>query len=240
MPDQETPPRLDATLYPEIVSAGGLVSALDAHFDRLGVALRGRAHPDPDIVERVATVGDGERHTKVTLVWRERKFWVSVQARQRMLAQGFAPDLAVVADTAARWQGGADAAEVAAVWQYLGSVQLAGARERGDAVEAAWLSLYENHTGNAVHARLHAFVALAFYELRLRRLRPYTSHWMLVFSRSPTFPWSRDCPSVDPLEPGSYRVRTADGRELGVADATGSLALVLAALDTVAARQLDV
>ncbi|BCJ75989.1 hypothetical protein CS0771_55330 [Catellatospora sp. IY07-71] len=165
---------------------------------------------------------------------------MSVQARQRMLAQGFAPDLAAVADTVARWQGGARATELAAVWPYLGSVRLAEARERGDAVEVAWLSLYENHTGDAVRARLHAFVALAFYEPRLRRLRPFTSHWMLVFSRSPTFPWSRDCPSVDPLEPGRYRVRTAEGRELGVADAAGSLALVLAALDTVAAGRLDV
>ncbi|BCJ75991.1 hypothetical protein CS0771_55350 [Catellatospora sp. IY07-71] len=66
MPDRETP--LDPALYPEIVSAGGLVSALDAEFDRLGVVLRGQAHPDPDIADRVATVGDDERHTKVTLV----------------------------------------------------------------------------------------------------------------------------------------------------------------------------
>ncbi|WP_144120814.1 DUF6193 family natural product biosynthesis protein [Catellatospora sichuanensis] len=145
-----------------------------------------------------------------------------------------------MADTAARWRGGAYAAEVAAVWPYLGSVRLAEARERGDVVEATWLSLYENHTGDVGRARLHAFVALAFHEPRLRRLRPFTSHWRLVFSRSPTFPWSRDCPSVDPLERGRYRVRAADGSELGVADATGSLALVLAALDTVAAGQLNV
>ncbi|GHJ47955.1 hypothetical protein Cs7R123_52970 [Catellatospora sp. TT07R-123] len=241
MPDQESPYRLDAALYPEIAAVGGLLRALDAEFERLGVAPRARPNLEPaQAAERSVTVGDGERHTKVLLGWREPRIWVSIRTGRLVWAQGFAPDLAVAADTAARWLGGARAVEVAAVWPYLGSVRLVEARERGDVVEAAWLSLHDNHMDDVVRARLHPFLALAFQEPRLRRLRPFTSHWTLCFSRTVTYPWSRDCPSVDPLlEPGTYRVLAADGRELGVADAAGCLALVLAELDATAAGPPD-
>ncbi|MBV1852601.1 DUF6193 family natural product biosynthesis protein [Catellatospora tritici] len=231
MSTDEGTPGPDPLLYPEVVRAGGLVNALHAEFDLIGLTLRAQLDEDPACGGRVASVQDTDRRTKVTLSARERRFRMSVRSGKVTMASGFAPDLAAVADVARRWHGGARLPELAAAWPFLGSVALAECRERDDALEAAWLSLYENHTQDAVRGRLHSFVALAFHEPSLRRLRPFTSHWTLGFSTAARYPWSGAHPSVHPLEPGTYLVRAADGRELGVADAAGSLALVLAALE---------
>ncbi|MGA4728287.1 DUF6193 family natural product biosynthesis protein [Micromonospora taraxaci] len=47
--------------------------------------------------------------------------------------------------------------------------------------------------------RLHSFISVAIREPRLRRLMPFTSHGVLGFSRIVGYPYSGDCPWVEPL-----------------------------------------
>ena len=66
---------------------------------------------------------------------------------------------------------------------------------------------------------------------KLHALLPVTSHEVLGFSSTVGYPHSGDHPWVEPLAVNRYLVRAANGHKLGTADAAGSLALVLAALD---------
>ncbi|HKT02055.1 MAG TPA: DUF6193 family natural product biosynthesis protein [Rugosimonospora sp.] len=219
-----------ARWYPEIVAVGDACHAWQAEFDRLGMPLR--AHPREGVnPHRTATVDNGELQAHLLLnPWR-RQFYLALRADRSILLQGYAPDLAAAAKAAQLWVSGTEPGLVAAAWPFLGSVALAEARERGDRREASWLWLYENHCATAVASRLRAFVSLAFHDPKLRALRPYTSHWILCFSRTCDWPFSRDHPAVEPAPtPDRYVVRTRDGRIHDETDAAGALRLVLADL----------
>jgi hypothetical protein len=218
------------TWYPEVAAAGGACRAGQDEFDRRGAGVRVRAR-EGESSRRAATVGDGGRHADLRLSVRERRFYLALRGGRTTLLQGYAGDLPMTAGAAWRWLSGEPAGRVAAAWPFLGSVALAEARERGDRREASWLWLYENHCGDAVAARLASFLALAFREPRLRALRPYTSHWALSFSRTPQWPFSRDCPVVEPaVTSGRYVVHARDGRIFDETDAAGALRIVLAEL----------
>jgi hypothetical protein len=110
-------------------------------------------------------------------------------------------------------------------------VALAEARERGDRREFRWLWLYENPCANPVATRLLPFVALALPEPRLRALSPFTSHWTLRFSTTPTWPFETVPPAVAPAQaPGRYLVSANGGGLHNETDAAGALQLVLAEL----------
>jgi hypothetical protein len=216
--------------YPDVAAAGDASRAWQAEFDRQGVQVRARQRESVN-PHRTATVENGELHADLLLSPWKRQFRLALRTGRTTLLQGFAPDLATAADAARLWLSRTRPGQVAAAWPFLGSVALAEARERGDARESNWLRLYENHCADRVATRLSAFVALAFHQPQLRVLRPYTSHWTLCFSRTPRWPYTREHPTVTPVEaPGRYLVRTRDGRTYDETDAAGALALVLAEL----------
>jgi hypothetical protein len=139
---------------------------------------------------------------------------------------GHAPDVGTSAEAAGRWLSGAGPEQMATAWPFLGSVALARAVERGDQLEARWLSLYENHLDDDRAARVADFIALAYHEPRLRALHPGFSHWILHFR-----PNDNDIPVVEPTStPGRYRVMARDRRVLAETDAAGALSIVLDAL----------
>ncbi|GIJ50547.1 hypothetical protein Val02_74330 [Virgisporangium aliadipatigenens] len=216
--------------YPEVAAAGDARRAWQAEFDRQAAPLRAHQREGSN-PHRTATVENGELHADLLLSPWKRQFYLALRAGRTTLLQGYAPDLATAAEAARLWLSRARPGQVAAAWSFLGSVALAEARERGDHRESKWLWLYENHCADRVAARLSAFVALAFHEPRLRALRPYTSHWTLCFSSTPQWPFSREHPTVTPVEaPDRYLVRTPDGRTHDETDAPGALGLVMAEL----------
>jgi hypothetical protein len=102
------------------------------------------------------------------------------------------------------------------------------AHEQGPAayVEYRWNEL-------AVHPwnpRVGEMARAAMEEPSLRALLPYTSHHVLNFSRSTGYPFSFDCPSIDPLEDGSFEVTHRDGTVIGTGDARQAAALAAAHL----------
>ena len=218
-----------ARWYPDVVAVGDTCCAWQVEFDRLGMAVRVRPREGVDLYQ-TATVESGERRADLLLSRSERSFYLALRVGAFTLLQGYASDLMMAARAALLWLSGARPGQVAAVWPFLGSVALAEARERGDRRESRWLWLYENHCADPVGARLHAFVALAFHEPRLRALMPYTSHWVLRFSRTP-WPFSGSYPAIVPGRgPGRYIVHASGGRVFDETDETGALRLVLADL----------
>ncbi|WP_306210436.1 DUF6193 family natural product biosynthesis protein [Actinoplanes sp. RD1] len=215
-----------ARWYPDVVAVGAAHDAWQAEFVRRGSLFQAR--PREPANPRTATVDNDQRSAYVILSAWERKFTLGLRTEQRVVLGGHAPDLAIAADAALAWLSGARPPAMATAWSFLGSVALAKARECGDQREASWLHLHENHRADPVAARLQPFVALAFHEPRLRRLRPYTSHGTLRFSTTSTWPYTGAHPAVAPTKtPGRYIVTTGSGRTCDETDAVGALRLVL-------------
>lgn len=216
-----------AELYPDVAPAGDLRSALQARCDA-------PVHhvPSPGWRHVGAEVRNGERKADVVMGNTERVFTVQFWLRGVRMASGATDDLSAVAGALDGWHDGLRVGPLVEAWPFVSTHGFAEAFERGDAeaIEHRWQSIYRNTSNASQLTRVHPFITLAFQQPRLRELLPYTSHWNLHFSRTVTYPYSPEFPTVVPLDDGRYRVVGADRRELGTADAAGAVALVVAAL----------
>ncbi|MEU1621131.1 DUF6193 family natural product biosynthesis protein [Streptomyces sp. NPDC005722] len=96
---------------------------------------------------------------------------------------------------------------------------LAAARERGpdDLLEARWQGLilsrrwmrerHESLRPGRPYPGIVPLLHAAYAEPGLRRLFPFTSHFVLCLSSSTTHPYDVRVPSVEPLRDGRFRVR---------------------------------
>jgi hypothetical protein len=227
---------VDSRLYPEIAGSGDLATWLTTAFEEGGLPYR--PCPRPDVVGRwrSALVEDDERSTDVILSSARRQIVMRLLANGSSMASALIPNLPAVVAITHLWQSGALLRNVATAWPYFGSVELAEARERGDVAEHRWRMLYENPFPVYDLGALRAFIDVAFRTPRLRALIPLPSGLFTVikFASTTGEPYGADGPSVRSLSKDLYLVRGSDGRERGVADAAGSVALVLANLDEAA------
>ncbi len=174
-----------------------------------------------------------ERITTVLLGIQERVFTMESWSATVRMAGGNTEDLPAVAGVTRLWQSGARVRELKAAWPFVHFHGLAEAYERGEAAEYTWRRYYENPRQAPHLARLHMFIAQAIREPRVTALLPFTSISTLHFADLPRrLSNGRRYPSVTPIGRDRYEVRGADGRDLGTADAVGSLALVLAVMPT--------
>jgi hypothetical protein len=180
-------------------------------------------------------VEDDERSTDVLLRHDRRRIVVRLVAKGSWMASGLIPHLPAVVAITHVWQSGARLRDVAATWPFFGSVELAEARERGDVAEHRWRLLYEDPYPAYDLVALREFIDVAFCTPRLRALIPLTSgHFTVMrFATAHGWPYGKNGPSVRSLSNDRYVVRGPDDRELGISDAAGSVALVLANLDQV-------
>jgi hypothetical protein len=231
--DHRGPSGPDPALYPDIAQAGDLRSALQAEFDVAGLAVRAQHVSSPGWRHVAAGVTSAERTADAVMAIRERSFCLQFWTRDVRMAHGTTDELAAVAGAMHGWQSGVPVRHLTSAWPFLSSNGFAEAFERSeaDAIDYRWRRYHDNTPPAPQLTRLQPFITQAFTEPKLRTLLPYTSHWTLHFSRTVGYPYRNDCPHVEPLDDGRYLIRTADGRELGTADAAGSVALVLTALD---------
>lgn len=222
---------VNARLYPEIVAAGDLVSWLRAECARAGLPYRPEFMPDVIGRWRGAVADDGERSIDVLLNGcRRRRIDVRLKERGKRMATGYAPDLPTVLPDLHRWQSGSRLREVVADWPFFGSVAMAEARERDDAIEYSWLIIHEDVYPGYGYPEIKDLLDLAFHTPQLRAMMPLLQRHkrMLRLAATPGPPYGRDAPAVLALSGGSFAVHAADGRELGVTDAAGAIALVMA------------
>jgi hypothetical protein len=123
---------------------------------------------------------------------------------------------------------------------------MAAARRRGpaDAVEAHWQVLrLKWQWSQAVHhirspgrpfPGIVPLLEAAAAQPRLRRLYPFTSHFILLFSSSTSYPWTVQAGSIEPLHNGRFKVRRRNPvAVIGEVDtAAGVVTLVLELLPT--------
>ena len=227
---------VDARLYPEIAGSGDLGTWLTTEFESGGLPYRPCPIQGVIGMRSSAVVEDDERSTSVLLDHDRRRIVVRLLANGNWMTSGLVPNLPAVVAITHLWQSGVRLGAVAAAWPLFGSVELAEARERGDVAEHRWRMLYENPYPVYGLRALRGFIDVAFFTPRLRALIPVTSHHltMMRFASAIGAPYGKDGPSVRSLSKDRYVVCAPDGRELGVTDAAGSVALLLANLDQVA------
>lgn len=220
----------DPVLYPDIAAAGSLHHALQTAFDQAGHRLTALPERPPGWRYVGARVEDVQRTSSVIMGIQKRVFIAEFWSTRVCMARGSTDDLVAIAGALHLWHSGVRVRELNTAWPFVHFDGLAEAHERGEAAEYTWQEYHDNPRDAAHLARLHAFIALAIQEPRLRALLPFTSMGTLGFAQTPTGPNRETYPRVTPADENSYQVTGASGRDLGTADAAGALALVLAAL----------
>jgi hypothetical protein len=224
-----------AKLYPELASAGGLAPALNALLAGLGTPVR--AQGLDTLLARTgggspywAWARHGRREAQLSVASEERRFHLSVMEGGLSLAQGGAETLAQVAQALEAALGRAlPSRELCAQLPFLRRGPGADAIEAGPAgyTEARWQQLLAEHDPREVEGSL---IEACAREPALRQLFPYRSHATLGFSRCTGHPFSGDCPRIDPIPDGSYRVNLPDGRAERVRGAEEAARLAVAHL----------
>lgn len=215
-----------ATVYPEVVQAGCLRSALQAVADRAGHGLAVELTSSPGWRHVAARVEAEGRSVNVLMASRTRSFSVDCWTGGIHMASGSTRTLSEIAGAMHSWLQGPSVRELVAQWRFLRTWEPAEAHERGEAIPVRWRQLRET-AARMQDAGLHELVEAAFAQPRLRVLSPGRSMYWLTFSRRAVPPICRDLPGAMPIGNGRYRVGFADGELHEVDGAAEAVAVIL-------------
>ncbi|MEU6339707.1 DUF6193 family natural product biosynthesis protein [Streptomyces sp. NPDC046977] len=227
-----------AELYPEVVEAGSLQSAIQTAVDREGLALAVELTSSPGWRYVAAMTEADDRSANVLMADGARTFMVDCWADGVHMASGSTQNLAQVAGALHTWIQGAGVRDLVARWAFLRTWEPAEAHERGEAVPARWQMMRES-AARRQDADWQDLIESAFEQPRLRVLSPGRSMFWLTFSRRAAPPICRDLPRTRPLGNGRFEVAFADGRVQEVDGAAATVAMILDGLpDDAAPRPL--
>ncbi|MBR7829246.1 hypothetical protein KDK95_23260 [Actinospica sp. MGRD01-02] len=232
-------------LYADLQAAGSLAAALEQTAAELQLDV-GEIRPGSWGRLLSAHIGAApelhRRPLEITSAANTRSFAFSGWSRGARLIDGWTADLRELARSAALWRSGATLTDIQRACPWTRASDLALAHERGpaDAVTVMWelvrAQMHEPIDDQPFELGIRAADA-AYAEPRLRELFPYTSHWVLCFSRCTGSPHTFDVPCIGYLLPEwRYQVRwpgweDIDRLVLGEADtAEEAVALVVANL----------
>lgn len=231
-------------LYTDLQAAGSLAAALDRVAAGLGLDV-GDIQPTRSNPLMFAELGGAPQVHRtalsVTSAALVRSFVINGWSQGAHLVSGGTTDLGELVRAAAIWRSGAALADIRRACPWIEVSELACAHERGpaDAVTVMWeLVRAQMREGDRPFELGIRAADAAYAEPRLRQLFPYTSHWVLCFSRCTGSPHTFDVPCIGyVLSEGRYQVRwpgwvdDLDRLVLGEADtAEEAVALVVANL----------
>lgn len=176
---------MDSDLYPDLVAAGSLATALEQLAAELGVDLT--VVPGdwgPLVSAGIASSVPERKPLSVHIGAESRWFGVSGWSRGVELITGATPDLTGVLRAGAAWGRGRSLRELRAELSFLRSSEQAEAHERGPAamVELQWRTMREQSAEEPDFTGFADLVEAAHAEPRLRQLYVFSSHWTLGFS----------------------------------------------------------
>ncbi|MFI9617270.1 DUF6193 family natural product biosynthesis protein [Streptomyces sp. NPDC052023] len=177
-----------AALYPDIAAEGGLAAALQAVADRDGLSVSFTVSETAPL--RAASVASAapRRTTLAISAWAVERRWSirGCESFQDMaLVEGDTDELAQIVRAAHAWHNGD---ELTAIREVAPFVHLTGRFEVADndpgrLTESEWQHLL-TEAGEVDWSEYRALIEAAYAEPALRRLYPFTSHWVLRFSTS--------------------------------------------------------
>ena len=185
-------------LYPEVDRAGSIANAAQEALGRRGSRL---------VVSPNDGVEVGDRSAGVSLAALERSFHSEFWDRGVLYGSQAAESLDEIISGWCLFVE--DACTVEELERRLpGFVANPNGRahQAGRLVLYRWEVLLFEPTQNFIHAQMRPLIEAASRAPALRRLLPYLSHWTLHFSRVTGYPYSLDCPGIEPADQGLYRV----------------------------------
>lgn len=137
----ESDQRRHAELYPDVVAAGSLRTALDRSFAEIGSKLT--SSPRWGASDSYASVELGARRANVFTAMSERKFSLVVWKDEIEFGHGWTPDLIAIAAAVRRWLENRDSRATDVVRQipFLEVRPKAESYERGTYIEDTWQDL---------------------------------------------------------------------------------------------------
>ena len=194
---------LDADLYPDIISSGGLISALEAVAERKRLDL-GRVYSQyaagPGLFS-TAEIDSSRGTASIQLGRQSRAFYVGIQGQGFTWVDGATDDLDVLVEALAAWCDGMPLNSFAERFTFISLGRLAKAHEVGDPTLAQWNWL--RTAEEFINER--PFVEAVHADGRFRELFPNLSHGTLRLGWSHGLQGAREV-RICPLAEGSYRV----------------------------------
>jgi hypothetical protein len=196
------------SFYPDLVTKGGLVNALNAELQMIGSPLTacGLSDQKPSGFPTYASVESGDSFCQVYIAAEERLFMHDFWRKGVCLAEGMTPRIHDVAISINAWVSERiTTAKLKSRFQFVEVMENAEAFESGKEVDYRWeeYSVWIPRR----YPELVEFFMLAREEPRLRCLFPFTSLNRLCFSKCTGFPYFVGCPPVEPAGDGQYLVR---------------------------------
>jgi hypothetical protein len=220
-------------MYPELDAVGGLSNALNAEFSKLGSCLKSLAtNSVAAMPSSYSWVERGKKFSQVYLAATEKLYLPDFWKEGVCLAHGQTPNVVDLAQALDWWLcKELSLQELVGAFPFIDPTAEAAVFEEGREIEFMWRRLQTDES----RTELKAFVDVAIRDELLSRLFPFTSLFMLCFSRCTGYPYTYYTPTVTPLERSvlgewAYEVRLPGNTVVGRGSATEALAMVKANL----------
>lgn len=219
MPLHEVLKEIDVKFYPDIAKAGSISLALSKSLADIGNSLVAEATEVNDFMP-YARVEDGSRFSQIQLAGAERLFLVDFWSEGVMFGSGSTPELSDIARAIHTWiVDKATIGNMSSLFTFFSPTERGKAHEAGVIVEHQWQSLLagwhhqEKDFGSADRVPT-PIIEAAMKRPELRQLYPFTSLISLCFSRTTGYPFTRDCPRIEPEGAGLYRAYASESFEI--------------------------
>jgi hypothetical protein len=195
---------LDADLYPDVASAGGLTARISLALTAIGSTLE--VAPETNMPMAFASVQRLQRLSQIYIGASSRIFTTDFWSHGVCLGHLATDDVEHLVRAIDFWIAQCPSTrELAARFTDVDVAPCAQEFENGTEVEARWASYLER----SPHPELSALIHEAANSPELRQLFPFTSLTRLCFSRCTGYPYTRDCPVIVPAPGGRYVVHHA-------------------------------
>ena len=197
----------DNSLYPDLKEAGSLSSFLNAALNELSPQLSSNGLDEEfSGFPSYARLAQDNRSSQVYIAAKERLFLFDFWSKGVLMANGQSSNIRDVAKAIHYWIfSKPNVADLKRQFDFISINESAEDFEKGLGADIAWKN-YMNYIGDQF-PELIEFVKIAFNTNELRQLFPFTSLNRFCFSRCTGYPYTDDCPYVQPVKNGMYIVQ---------------------------------
>ena len=211
MPLHEVLKEIDETLYPDIAKAGGLDIAISRSLSKVGSNLVADG-TEVNKFMPYARVEKGSRFSQIYISGGQRLFLFDFWAEGVVFGNASCADISDVARSIHAWIADKLPIEkMSAFFTFFSPSESGKAHEAGVYVEHKWQSLLEGwriqeKSFGAPDRTPTRLIEAAMKRPELRQLFPFTSLISLCFSRTTGYPFTKDCPRIEPQGNDVYLV----------------------------------
>lgn len=210
---------IDTTLYPDIAKAGSISVAISKGLSDIGSTLIADATEVNDFMP-YALVEEGPRFSQIHIAGGQRLFLFDFWSEGVMFGNASSDNILNVAQAIHAWiVDNASIEKMSALFNFFSPTESGKAHEAGVYVEHQWQSLLEGwrereKTFGEPDRTPTLLIESAMKRPELRRLFPFTSLISLCFSRTTGYPFTKDCPRIEPQGGGIYWVYASNSFEI--------------------------